>query len=51
MYQYLTDFHDLSAYFVIFILMWMTFSSLFRITILAFQQGKIESLKILNDRK
>lgn len=34
--------------FAIFILIWMSFLSPFRIIILVFQQGKIDSLEILD---
>ena len=42
------DFHDLSACFCDFYPNMDEFSSPFRITILAFQQGKIDSPKILD---
>ena len=40
MCQYLTDFHDLSIHFAIFRLIWMSFPSSFRITILAILREK-----------
>ena len=42
------DFHDLSAWFCDFYPNMDEFSYPFRITILAFQQGKIDSPKILD---
>ena len=51
MCYFLVDFHGLSAHFALFILIWMSFPSPSCISILAFQQGKIDSLTILDDMR